>query len=175
MTDRNQLTLRQNVSYRINVIQLTVPALRERREDIPLLAEYVLERLTSGGDGARVRLSESAMGAMGALRAYDFPGNVRELENTLERALTLCEADTIEAEDLQLPGQGSSGNDDTSAPEPTPEPDEDFALDDYLADVERSVVTKPLEKTRYNKTDAAQLLRTSFRALPYKLKKLEME
>ena len=164
-------TFRQDLFYRINVIQLAVPSLRERRDDIPLLVNHVLERLTGGDDAAPVRVSDTAMGN---LRAYAFPGNVRELENILERALTLCEGDTIEAEDLQLPDHPGNGAA-VEAAEPAPEPDDDFALDDYLADVERNVVVKALEKTRYNKTAAAQLLGISFRALRYKLKKLDME
>ncbi|MDN3515999.1 sigma-54 dependent transcriptional regulator [Aquisalimonas lutea] len=160
---------RQDLFYRINVIQLAVPSLRERRQDIPMLVDHILGRLTGDGDH-RIRVSDTALGT---LRAYAFPGNVRELENILERALTLCEGDTIEAEDLQLPSHEGNGTAGTT--EATPEPSEDFALDDYLADVERNVVVKALEKTHYNKTAAAQLLGISFRALRYKLKKLDME
>ncbi len=163
---------RQDLYYRINVIQLAVPSLRERREDIPMLVDHILDRLVGDDTDTPIRLSDTAMGT---LRAYAFPGNVRELENILERALTLCEGNTIEAEDLQLPDQPADSTPPTEAAQPAPEPDDNFALDDYMADVERNVVVKALEKTRYNKTAAAQLLGISFRALRYKLKKLEME
>src|SRR5690606_31010025 len=108
--------------------------------------------------------------ALHALQQYAFPGNVRELENILERALTLCEGSTVRAADLQLPAP------DLTADLPDTEPsDEEFALDDYLGDVERSMIEKALQQTRYNKTAAAKLLGISFRALRYKLKKLGME
>ncbi|SEP12699.1 sigma-54-dependent transcriptional regulator [Aquisalimonas asiatica] len=161
---------RQDLFYRINVIQLAVPSLRQRRQDIPMLVNHVLGRLTGDGDAPPVQLNDAALGA---LRAYAFPGNVRELENILERALTLCEGGVIEPEDLQLPDSPCGQPQDTAAA--VPAPDDDFALDDYLADVEREVVIKALEKTGYNKTAAAQLLGISFRALRYKLKKLDME
>ncbi len=159
---------RQDLFYRINVIQLAVPSLRERQDDIPMLVEHVLARLTQGGSPVTV-----ARDAMTALLTYPFPGNIRELENILERALTLCEGDTITRDDLQLPHHEpvQPGNGEL----PLPEPSDDFMLEDYLEDIERSVVTKALEKTNNNKTAAAQLLGISFRAMRYKLKKLGME
>ncbi len=162
---------RQDLFYRINVIQLNVPSLRQRREDIPMLVEHVLGRL-NGDSRQALRLSDDAMEA---LSRYPFPGNVRELENILERALTMAEGDLITADDLMLPEH------DPMSPVPAlgggaiPEPDEGFLLEDYLEDIERSVVTKALEKTDNNKTAAAQLLGISFRALRYKLKKLGLE
>src|SRR5690625_1385790 len=158
---------RQDLYYRINVIQLRVPPLRERRDDIPLLAEHVFSRLASDlPPNERPKLGNDALRA---LQQYDFPGNVRELENILERALTLCEGSTIREADLHLPSA------DLAAELPEAEPSEEFALEDYLGDVEREMIEKALEQTRYNKTAAAKLLGISFRALRYKLKKLEME
>jgi len=159
---------RQDLYYRINVIQLRVPPLRERREDIPMLAEHIFARLAGDLPPAeRPRLSEDALRA---LQQYDFPGNVRELENILERALTLCEGNVIREADLHLPTP-------SLAPELPEEVElsENFALEEYLGDIEREMIEKALQQTRYNKTAAAKLLGISFRALRYKLKKLGME
>jgi len=158
---------RQDLYYRINVIQLRVPPLRERREDVAALVKHFLERINGDGDD-RIDLAPDAWAA---LETYPFPGNVRELENILERALTLCEGDLITAADLQLP---EVGHDPATPPIITPPPGE-FALDDYLGDLERGMILKALEQTRYNKTAAAKVLGISFRALRYKLKKLEIE
>ncbi|MCC5860105.1 MAG: sigma-54-dependent Fis family transcriptional regulator [Ectothiorhodospiraceae bacterium] len=159
---------RQDLFYRINVIQLPVPSLRERQEDIPLLVDHMLRRLNGSAHG--IQLSQDAMLA---LMAYPFPGNVRELENILERAITLSESEVITAQDLHLPDHEPVPMHSTGAP--LPEPSEDFMLEEYLEDIERNVLSKALEKTNNNKTAAAQLLGISFRALRYKLKKLEME
>ncbi|NLO80605.1 MAG: sigma-54-dependent Fis family transcriptional regulator [Xanthomonadaceae bacterium] len=159
---------RQDLYYRINVIQLRVPPLRERREDIPMLAEHIFARLAGDLPPAeRPRLSEDALRA---LQQYDFPGNVRELENILERALTLCEGNVIREAALHLPTP-------SLAPELPEEVElsENFALEEYLGDIEREMIEKALQQTRYNKTAAAKLLGISFRALRYKLKKLEIE
>jgi len=167
---------RQDLFYRINVINLHVPSLRDRQEDIPMMVDHVLTRLTSHSGQTGITLSPASMEA---LVRYPFPGNVRELENILERALTLCEGNTIEVHDLQLPAheQVDANMAATAAGNAAviPEPDDAFALDDYLEDIERRVVIKALEKTNNNKTAAAQLLGISFRAMRYKLKKLDME
>lgn len=154
---------RQDLFYRINVIQLNVPALRERPEDIPALVEHVLEKLASD-----LRMGKSGLSkeALAALKDYAFPGNVRELENILERALTLCEGNTIEASDLRLPSNEKTG--------PT-HPPSSHALDSYLNDLERQKILAALEKTRWNKTAAAKLLGISFRALRYRLEKLGLD
>ncbi len=156
---------RQDLFYRINVIELRVPALREHPEDIPLLARHILERLAKETEHTPVTLGQAAIQA---LWRYDFPGNVRELENILERAMTLCEGDQIEPEDLQLPQQhfGSAN---------VREDSELKALDPYLDTMQKEVIRKALETTRYNKTAAAKLLGISFRQLRYRLKKLGME
>ena len=159
---------RRDLFYRINVIQLRAPSLRERPDDIPMLVDHVLAKLT--GNGTEHRLTPAAYEA---LKRYDFPGNVRELENVLERALTLSDGDVVDVEDLRLPDDGL---DVPPAEESAAvEPDDDFELESYLDGIERDVIVRALEKTRYNKTAAAQLLGISFRALRYRLKKLGLE
>lgn len=162
---------RQDLFYRINVIQLRVPPLRERREDIPMLVQHFVRQLCeSWGETEQPELDAAALEA---LQRYDFPGNVRELENILERAMTLAEGNTIKESDLLLPQHGRSDAD--ALEQAAPAPVGDVALDDYLGDIERGMIQKALEQTRYNKTAAAKLLGISFRALRYKLKKLELE
>ncbi|KAB7623796.1 sigma-54-dependent transcriptional regulator [Alkalilimnicola sp. S0819] len=160
---------RQDLYYRINVIQLQVPPLRERREDIPMLVEHVLGRLDEGG---RHALSDAALAA---LRGHAFPGNVRELENILERALTLAEGVEIAEEDLLLPETTNAAMAEGDHTPPLPEPDDEFQLEHYIEHMERELIVKALEKTRYNKTAAAGLLGISFRALRYRLKKLGID
>ncbi len=155
---------RQDLFYRINVIELKVPSLRERREDIEQLADHFLDKITSEAGLPRPTLSSEALEA---LRAYPFPGNVRELENILERAVTLCEDDLIRAEDLQLPRHESPAPA-TAAPQPA---EGAMPLDPYLGSTERKAIEEALKKTRYNKTAAAKLLGLSFRQLRYRLKK----
>ncbi len=159
-----QGSFRQDLYYRINVIELHVPALRERPEDIPVLADYILARLARQTDSAQPRLSPRALAA---LAQYAFPGNVRELENILERAITLCEGSEIDLTDLILPAAppaaaGAKWN----AHEP---------LDDYLAKIEREAILDALARARQNKTAAAKLLGISFRALRYKLDKFGID
>src|SRR5690606_8999680 len=148
---------RQDLYYRLNVIELRMPALRERPEDIPLLAESILARLA--GD-RKVRLAESALRA---LQAYSFPGNVRELENVLERALALTASEEIEAADLQLAHQTAAPAASGSAP---------MNLQDHLDRVEREAILEALERTRFNRTAAAKLLGITFRALRYRMARL---
>ena len=168
---------RQDLFYRINVIELAVPALRERRDDIPLLAEHILERIAGEYECEPATLTPAAIER---LKSYDFPGNVRELENILERAFTLCDEDRIDAEDLHLGGgvaRGSlargPGHDAEGAAALVPEGEID--LEDYLETIERQAIEKALEATRWNKTAAAKRLGISFRAMRYRLKKLGME
>jgi len=161
---------RQDLYYRLNVIQLQVPALRDRSEDIPRLAEHYLEKLAR--ENAQLDLSLDGS-ALQALCNYNFPGNVRELENILERATTLCENNTITLADLQLPAG-------TTATRATVQPPPEMAtgavpLDDYMENIEKDALLKALEQTRYNKTAAARLLGITFRALRYRLKKLGLE
>ncbi|WP_213875350.1 sigma-54 dependent transcriptional regulator [Pseudomonas sp. dw_358] len=157
---------RQDLYYRLNVIELRVPSLRERREDVELLAGRVLQRLAQGSGLPPATLSAEALST---LKGYRFPGNVRELENMLERAYTLCEDDCIEATDLRLSDSATS----SEAGEP------DFAqidnLEDYLESIERKLILQALEETRWNRTAAAQRLSLSFRSMRYRLKKLGLD
>jgi two-component system response regulator PilR (NtrC family) len=153
---------RQDLFYRLNVIEVNAPALRERPDDIPALADYILERLS--GNAAALRLDDAALKQ---LKSYAFPGNVRELENILERAMTLCEGDVITIADLQLRP--------TIKPiAPTSAP-ASAALGDHIEEIEKLAIREALEKSRYNKTRAAELLGMSFRSLRYRIKKLKIE
>ena len=161
---------REDLFYRVNVIELRVPSLRERPEDIPELAESVLRRL-----GRRMKITPPMMGkdALAALERYAFPGNVRELENILERAITLTSGGEIRAADIQLRatvhGPVVPGTEASDAVPPG------GALGDHLEDIERDAIVRALEQSRYNKTAAAKALGMSFRALRYRIKKLGIE
>ena len=152
---------REDLYYRINVIELHVPALRERGADILALASHILGRLGS----ADARLEESAKTA---LMQYPFPGNVRELENMLERAVTLSPTGTIKESDLHLRRMKSEDSDEPPMATGTD-------LGDHIEDVQRQAIVDALEKTRYNKTAAAKLLGLSFRQLRYRIKKLGID
>ena len=163
---------RHDLYYRINVIGLPVPALRERKEDILPIAEAVLARLAAELGESLPPLSEAAKQA---LVAYPFPGNVRELENILERAVALCEGVQIGVSDLSLPSISSPENPAGMAGFVAPGQVPGGALPDALEQIERESIQRALEACRYNKTKAAAQLGITFRALRYKLKKLEME
>jgi two-component system response regulator PilR (NtrC family) len=153
---------RQDLYYRLAVIELKMPPLRECREDIPVLSEAILRRLT-GTDGKRaMRLSESSKKA---LADYDFPGNTRELENVLERAVALTARDEIEPEDLQLAPPTALVAEPGGAGAKWP-------LPDYLDRIEKEAILEALEKTRFNRTAAAKLLGITFRALRYRMDRL---
>ena len=153
-------SFREDLYYRINVIELHVPALRERDDDILLLAHHILERL-----GAPA--TSLSPDAERKLRQYHFPGNVRELENMLERAVTLCSEGTINASDLAFqPG---------TAADPADSVKVTGGLGDQIDHVQRQAIVEALEKTRYNKTAAAKLLGLTFRQLRYRIKKLGIE
>jgi two-component system, NtrC family, response regulator PilR len=154
---------RQDLYYRINVIDLVLPPLRERPTDIPALTEHVLIKL-SGEKKPAISLS-----ALAALQKYRFPGNVRELENILERALALYDGNTIEADDLNLPLVVST---DTEQSDYDPAKE---SLEDYLDAIERKAITTALEENKWNKTAAAKQLGLTFRSFRYRLKKLDME
>jgi two-component system, NtrC family, response regulator PilR len=172
---------REDLYYRINVIELQVPPLRERGDDILELAEHILARLAP-----RMGIETPVLSAEARrlLMKHAFPGNVRELENTLERALALCEGGRIEATDIQLrqppvprgPGEASPGAlARPAAPPSFINPDDTALLEGQLEDLERAAIVQALEQTRYNKTRAAELLGISFRALRYRIKKLGIE
>jgi two-component system response regulator PilR (NtrC family) len=158
---------REDLFYRINVIELRVPPLRERSEDIPDLAEVILRRLSRRMDTSPPNLDPAALEA---LQSYAFPGNVRELENILERALTLCTGNLITAEHLRVRSDPRAGSENVPVAAVA-----GGALGAQLEDIERDAIVKALEKTRYNKTAAAKLLGMSFRALRYRVKKLGIE
>ncbi|WP_198115791.1 sigma-54-dependent transcriptional regulator [Massilia rhizosphaerae] len=178
-------SFRQDLFYRLNVIELTLPPLRERLDDLPLLVDAILARLAGPG-GARL-----GPGVLEALRGYAFPGNVRELENVLERALAFADDGVIEAGDLQLKGAklGDAGvvpqgegapaaQPPAAAPEPEPAAPPPAAdalpsnLPDYLSQVERDIILRALNQTQFNRTQAASLLGISVRQLRYQMQKL---
>lgn len=175
-------TFRQDLYYRINVIELLVPPLRERTDDIPELVESLLARICHNEDMPQITDK-----AMSYLAQYHFPGNVRELENILERAITLSGGKEIHADDLQLPDHTAKTlHSETQATAQSNQqitmkvPETSFIrgnkpLEDFLDDIERKAITEALEATRWNKTAAAKELGITFRAMRYKLKKLGLE
>ncbi len=158
---------RQDLYYRLNVIELRVPPLRERREDIAQLADVMLARLADGTGLAAAKLHPDALEK---LKNYPFPGTVRELANMLDRAHTLCEDDQITPSDLRLADASSPGNEggETSLAQID-------NLEDYLEDIERKLIMQALEETRWNRTAAAQRLGLTFRSMRYRLKKLGID
>ena len=168
---------REDLFYRLNVIELSVPPLRERSADIPLLVDYILEQSAAkNGLDAAPKINDEAISA---LQSYDFKGNVRELENILERALTWMEGNAIMETDLMLPEmllqiQSTQNQRAVSIQKPTQAalPND---LSAHLEEQERQLITEALESVRWNKTAAAKKLGISFRALRYKLKKLDLE
>ena len=169
----SQGAFRQDLYYRLNVIEVRTPPLRERREDIPLLASAILARLAPGnGLDQPPALHRTAVDA---LVAYDFPGNVRELENTLERALALCDGKQIVADDLQLRPCALAVSEDTTPTAPRALSVGSAPLDSHVEEMEKQAIRDALDKTRWNKTKAAELLGMSFRSLRYRIKKLGIE
>lgn len=163
----DQDEFRKDLFYRINVIELKVPSLREHIEDIPLLSQHFLRKIAKDWQTDVAKLSTSAIKA---LQEYQFPGNVRELENILERAMTLFEGNSISVDDLQLPKevfQENTNTEDISS--------DNLSLDPTLLNTEKEAIIKALEQTKYNKTAAAKILGITFRALRYRIKKLGIE
>jgi len=159
-------SFRQDLYFRLNVIELHMPPLRERREDVPAIAQAILGRIAAQGAGAPARLSQAALDE---LMAYDFPGNIRELENILERATALLASDVIEPEDLRLrPAAfdeevGAGGTRDAARVLPLPE---------HLDRVERDLILDALTETGFNRTAAAKRLGITFRQLRYRMQRL---
>ena len=153
---------RQDLFYRINVIELNIPPLRERREDIALLVEHILEDIARENELERAIVDSTALQQ---LTRYDFPGNIRELENILERALTLCDGNCISSEDIQLPDTAN----------PLYDVPQELPLGSYLEQLERDAIVRALDETRWNRTAAAKKLGISFRQLRYRLVKLGIE
>jgi two-component system response regulator PilR (NtrC family) len=156
LVERGQF--RQDLYYRLNVLELRMPALRERCDDIPVLARTILGRLAESTERPVPELTTEALAA---LSAYPFPGNVRELENILERAFALSEGNRIDAGDLQLRPVDTAAS--TTAV---------GTLDDHLNQVERKLILEALERTKFNRTAAARLLGVTFRSLRYRMERL---
>ena len=156
---------REDLYYRINVIELDVPPLRERKEDIPLLAETILSRIAERNQTTELIIDQSALDS---LQNYSFPGNIRELENILERASALCDQNCIHASDLSLTEKSIIAGSDLT-------PDTDESLDEFLVRTERKLILNALKENKYNKTRTAEKLGISFRSLRYKLKKLGID
>ncbi|PCK03652.1 MAG: sigma-54-dependent Fis family transcriptional regulator [Alteromonadaceae bacterium] len=163
---------RQDLYYRLNVIQLQVPSLRERAEDVTLLVDHFLERLDANNPEGSTSLSKAALAE---LTRYSFPGNIRELENILERAYTLCDNAIIEVSDLLL----------SPSQKMTPKESQQVgyyaacqqfaSIDEFLAEIEREILSDALEHVRWNKTLAAKKLGISFRSFRYRLSKLGLD
>jgi len=159
---------RQDLFYRIHVIELVMSPLRTRPEDIAVLVEHILERLAQRTGAGKPALERAALEA---LYRHDFPGNVRELENILERATALCDDGIIKVEDLGLAGRRPVAAEENGGVAGLP----GEGLEDYLARIERQAIIQALENTRWNRTAAARALGISFRALRYRLEKLGLE
>lgn len=159
---------RQDLYYRLNVIELKMPSLREIPEDIPMMVTQLLARLANQSGTKLPKLSDEAMHA---LINYDYPGNVRELENILERALALCDGQNITAADLHLTEENMTTSDGVVSLSG----ERTLPLHEYLDQLEREQILKALELTKYNKTAAAKVLGISFRSLRYRLDRLGIE
>lgn len=158
-------SFRQDLYYRINVIELITPPLRARAIDIPELADHLLAKLASNNQQPQPSFSSAAINA---LKQYHFPGNVRELENILERALALYDGQIIEIDDLNLPIS-------TELPEAEQFDPSETSLEDYLETIEKKALSRALEENRWNKTETAKRLGLTFRSLRYRLKKLGLD
>ena len=159
----DQGRFRQDLFYRINVIEIRMPPLRECREDIPRLSQHILARLAEASDRPPPRLTEAALSA---LQGYQFPGNVRELENVLERSMALLSGDRIDAEDLNLL---------PPAADDEPVSIDGLPLQDRLDALERQAILDALNRTRFNRTAAARLLGVTFRSLRYRMGRLGLK
>jgi two-component system, NtrC family, response regulator PilR len=161
---------RQDLFYRLNVIELKMPPLRECREDIGQISAAILARLAAQGGAPPARLTKAALDALGR---YDFPGNIRELENILERATALSGAAEIGEDDLRiepLPAETPEMSDSLREAAGLPS----LPLPDYLDRVEREAITQALARTGFNRTAAAKLLGVTFRALRYRMQRLDI-
>jgi len=153
---------RSDLYFRLNVIELAMPSLSQRRTDIPLLVNHFLEVIAEQWGDAPRTLDDSAKKA---LLEHPFTGNVRELFNILQRAVTLCDGEAITAEDLQL-GHSSLDESDAITADPG-----DKSLDDYMESIEKRILENALREAKYNKTEAARRLGITFRSFRYKLDK----
>jgi two-component system response regulator PilR (NtrC family) len=168
----SQGAFRQDLFYRINVIELLVPSLRERSQDIPDLADLFLDKFSREANTHKPTINTDALKA---LCAYNFPGNVRELENTLERAFTLCDGQEITRKDLQLRNGNQNVNKSLLLAIKDFSLEQFGSIDDFLADIEKEILINTLDQTNWNRTAAAKKLGITFRQIRYKLQKLELE
>lgn len=159
-------SFRQDLFYRLNVIEMRMPPLREMGEDILLIARSILDRMATRQGVATPRMETEAELA---LQRYNFPGNVRELENVLERALALSDGQCITPDDLQL---STSESEEEGLPDRL---EDKYPLQDYLDRVEKAAILEALEKTRYNRTQAARLLGVTFRSMHYRMERLGIQ
>jgi len=159
---------RSDLFFRLNVIELHMPGLGERRSDIEELANRFMKEITEQWDEAKTPVISPE--AMTVLINHDYTGNVRELINILQRAITMCESNTIRVDDLMLEQVAIKQSDPSEM-----DRDDDQTLDTYIEDIEKKMLEDALEKTRYNKTRAAELLGISFRSFRYKLKKFDID
>ena len=157
---------RQDLYYRIHVIELHMPSLREHAEDIPVLIDHILARIAASNGQAKARIAPEALKR---LLRHPFTGNVRELENILERATALCDEQLIQPDDLGIVAEPAAVTDTPAAPE------QGEGLEAYLTEVERRAILQALDDTRWNRTAAARQLGISFRALRYRLEKLGLD
>ncbi|MCK5869197.1 MAG: sigma-54-dependent Fis family transcriptional regulator, partial [Methyloprofundus sp.] len=157
---------RQDLFYRLNVIELMVPALRNHSEDIAQLSAFFINKIIRNNQLENIELSK---GALNALSNYPFPGNVRELENILERAIALRESDLITVQDLNL-SQLSPIFPESEAYDPVM-----GSLENYLQEIEKQAISEALEQNKWNRTATAKYLGISFRSLRYRLKKLDLD
>jgi two-component system response regulator PilR (NtrC family) len=174
---------RSDLFYRINVIELNMPALRDRSEDIHDIAQQILARLAQRQQTAVAGISDAAIEC---LASHSFPGNIRELENTLERSLALGNPEYIDVDDLQLqttierkPNATETTQfpsiDTSASPSVTLERPTTLSLDEHLQSIEKQEINAAMERCRWNKTEAAKYLGISFRSLRYRMKKLGLE
>ncbi len=166
--------VRQDLYYRINVIEVQVPPLRERTDDIPLLAEFILGNIATSNGQPKASLSPAALET---LQGHPFPGNVRELENLLLRACALADNAVIEPSDLpDLIGASAHAGEQATVKEPSrAEANEPYSLEKHLERIEREAIEKALNESRWNRTAAAKKLGMSFRSFRYRLKKLGLD
>ena len=161
---------RQDLYFRLNVITVETPSLAQRPDDIPLLADHFLQKYANEWQMPALKLAPTTLAA---LCDYSFPGNVRELENILQRAFTMSESDEISIEDLNLPNHTKQNNQAAEVASSTNMANGN--LEAYIENIERLAINEALEATRWNKTAAAEKLGISFRALRYRCKKLNIE
>jgi len=161
-------TFREDLYYRLNVIPIQLPPLRERREDIPVLAKHFLDKFAAG---APMQVSQ---GAMRVLMAYPWPGNVRQLENAIERAVTLG-AGRTEIDVADLPPEIQDAPEAGMSAPFVDFPDEGLDLPAYLLSIERDLIHRSLQRTGGNRNKAAELLRIKRTTLVEKLKRLGQE